>query len=103
MVASPLARLATRTLVTGVVAGAACVAYGAGYEVRAFRLRRVTVPVLAPGARPLRVLQVSDLHITPGQDGPRAIGAVMKIVQPQVAGRADGGRVAQLARDALGS
>ncbi len=38
-----------------------------------------------------------------GQDGPRAIGAVMKIVQPQVAGRADGGRVAQLVRDALAS
>ena len=38
-----------------------------------------------------------------GQDGPRAIGAVMKIVQPQVAGRADGSRVAQLVRDALGS
>ena len=36
-----------------------------------------------------------------GQDGPRAIGAVMKIVQPQVTGRADGGRVAQLVRAAL--
>src|SRR3954462_8308111 len=72
MVASAFARLATRTLVTGVVAGAACVVYGAGYEVRDFRLRRVTVPALAPGQRPLRLLQVSDLHITPGQDAKRA-------------------------------
>lgn len=47
--------------------GAGCVAYGAGYEVRAFTLRRVTVPVLPAGQRPLRVLQVSDLHMTPGQ------------------------------------
>ncbi|MFD4696705.1 GatB/YqeY domain-containing protein, partial [Streptomyces niveus] len=29
-----------------------------------------------------------------GAEGPRAMGAVMKIVGPQVAGRADGGRVA---------
>ncbi|KQX45562.1 MULTISPECIES: GatB/YqeY domain-containing protein [unclassified Streptomyces] len=29
-----------------------------------------------------------------GAEGPRAMGAVMKIVNPQVAGRADGGRVA---------
>ncbi|MER5744301.1 GatB/YqeY domain-containing protein [Streptomyces sp. NPDC059913] len=29
-----------------------------------------------------------------GAEGPRAMGAVMKIVNPKVAGRADGGRVA---------
>ncbi|MEV4871603.1 GatB/YqeY domain-containing protein [Streptomyces syringium] len=29
-----------------------------------------------------------------GAEGPRAMGAVMKIVNPQVAGRAEGGRVA---------
>jgi predicted MPP superfamily phosphohydrolase len=29
------------------------------------------VPVLAPGARPLRVLHVSDLHLTPGQKAKR--------------------------------
>ncbi len=46
---------------------AAAVGYGAGYEVRAFRLRRATVPVLAAGAGPLRVLQISDLHLTPWQ------------------------------------
>jgi uncharacterized protein YqeY len=45
---------------------------------------------------------VADVRAS-GQDGPRAIGAVMKIVQPQVGGRADGSRVAQLVREALGS
>ena len=47
--------------------GAACVTWAAAYEVRAFRLRRFEVPVLAPGQRPLRVLQVSDLHLVPSQ------------------------------------
>lgn len=41
--------------------------YAAGYEVRAFRLRRVDIPVLPPGTRPLQVLHLSDLHLTPGQ------------------------------------
>ncbi|MDG4856737.1 metallophosphoesterase [Streptomyces sp. T-3] len=48
-------------------AGAAGVVYAAGIEVRAFRLRRITVPVLPPGMRPLRVLQVSDIHMVSGQ------------------------------------
>jgi predicted MPP superfamily phosphohydrolase len=48
-------------------ATAAGLAYAGGYEVRAFRLRRVTVPVLPAGARPLRVLHITDLHFTPNQ------------------------------------
>ncbi|MEW2159150.1 metallophosphoesterase [Streptomyces sp. NPDC007189] len=48
-------------------AGAAGLAYAAGFEVRSFRLRRVTVPVLPPGMQPLRVLQVSDIHMVSGQ------------------------------------
>ncbi|WP_031510951.1 metallophosphoesterase [Streptomyces megasporus] len=47
--------------------GAACVAYSAGIEARSFRLRRVSVPVLPHGMRPLRVLQVSDIHMVGGQ------------------------------------
>lgn len=45
--------------------GAGCLAYAGLYEVNAFRLRRVAVPVLPPGARPIRVLHVSDVHMTP--------------------------------------
>ncbi|MGI5456621.1 metallophosphoesterase [Streptomyces sp. CA-249302] len=48
-------------------AGAAGVAYAAGFEARSFRLRRVTVPVLPRGMRPLRLLQVSDIHMVGGQ------------------------------------
>jgi len=60
---SPLVRL----LGLGVLAGAAGVGYAAGIEVRRFTLRRVDVPVLPPGSRPLRVLHLSDLHLTPHQ------------------------------------
>jgi len=38
-----------------------------------------------------------------GAVGPRAMGAVMKLVQPRVAGRADGARVAAEVRRALGA
>jgi uncharacterized protein YqeY len=38
-----------------------------------------------------------------GESGPKAIGAVMKIVTPQVAGRAEGGRVAAEVRRQLGT
>ncbi len=50
----------------GVGLGAALTAYAA-VEARSFVLRRLEVPVLPPGARPLRVLHLSDLHLTPGQ------------------------------------
>jgi predicted MPP superfamily phosphohydrolase len=53
------------------VAGAACVAYAAGFEARSFRLRRVDIPVLPPGMRPIRVLQVSDIHMVSGQQKKR--------------------------------
>jgi uncharacterized protein len=45
--------------------GASCLAYAGLYEIDAFRLRRVDVPVLPAGRRPLRVLHLSDLHLTP--------------------------------------
>lgn len=38
-----------------------------------------------------------------GAEGPRAMGVVMKALQPQVAGRADGGRVAAEVRAQLGT
>ncbi|MET9291674.1 GatB/YqeY domain-containing protein [Streptomyces sp. NPDC003077] len=36
-----------------------------------------------------------------GAEGPRAMGAVMKIVNPKIAGRADGGRVAAAVKKQL--
>lgn len=49
---------------------AAVTAAGLAYahlETKLFTVRHVTVPVLPPGERDLRVLHVSDLHLTPTQ------------------------------------
>jgi len=56
----------TRAAGLGALAGAALTAYAAS-EARAYTLRRVDVMTLPPGMRPLRVLHLSDLHLTPGQ------------------------------------
>lgn len=48
------------------LAGAAGLGY-ATVEARQYTLRRVTVPLLPRGQRPLRVLHLSDLHLTPSQ------------------------------------
>jgi predicted MPP superfamily phosphohydrolase len=55
-----------RPLLWSVAAATAGLAY-ASVEARAFTLRQATVPVLAPGSAPLRVLHLSDTHMTPGQ------------------------------------
>lgn len=49
------------------MAGAATFAYASLIERNLFTLRRFDVPILAPDAEPLRILAVSDLHLTPGQ------------------------------------
>lgn len=74
----------TRTIVgwgAGVAAaGAATLGYASLVERNLFTLRRYEVPVLAPDAEPLRVLHVSDLHMTPGrrrlQDWVRALAGL---------------------------
>ena len=63
MATTPVARLVG----AGLVAGLAGVGYAAGVEVRSFTVRRFDVPVLPPGSRPVRILHLSDLHLTPHQ------------------------------------
>ena len=62
----------SRTAVTalGAVAavGAAAFAWGALVERNRFTIRHEAVPVLDPGARPLTVLHLSDLHMAPWQE-----------------------------------
>ncbi len=48
-------------------AGLAAFAWGSLVERRLFTLREVTVPVLAPGSDPIKVLHLSDLHMAPWQ------------------------------------
>ncbi len=63
----PLLRRIGQVAGIGTLAGMGTLAYSAGIEVRNFVVRRVQVPVLPPGHRPLRVLHISDLHLTPSQ------------------------------------
>ena len=58
--------LLRRLSLAGSLAGTALTAYALA-EARAYTLRRVTVPVLPPGSPDLRVLHLSDIHLTPGQ------------------------------------
>jgi len=55
-------------VLTGVVGlGGAGIGYASLVERNLFTLRRFEVPVLDAGARPLRILQLSDLHMTARQ------------------------------------
>jgi uncharacterized protein len=53
-------------LLSGLLLGAAALAY-ARWEASSYRLRRTSVPTLALGQPDLRVLHLSDLHMTPAR------------------------------------
>jgi predicted MPP superfamily phosphohydrolase len=74
------ARLALGATTTG----AATLAYAAGIERRHWTLRQSTLPVLTAGARPLRVLHVSDLHLTPRQHSKRRWVAQLAELEPDL-------------------
>ncbi len=65
------------------LAGAACVAYGFA-EARSFRVRRVSVPVLPAGSPSLRVLHVSDAHLTVGQRAKRQFISALAGLEPDL-------------------
>ena len=77
-------QLPLATLGGGTVLGAAALTWAAGYEVRAFTLRRVQVPVLAAGQRPLRVLHLSDLHLVPNQRRKRSWVRALAGLEPDL-------------------
>jgi len=57
----------TRTGAAALASAAAGLGYAAVVERNAFVLRETTMPVLPPGSTALRVLHISDLHMTPNQ------------------------------------
>jgi uncharacterized protein len=59
-------RLRTLIPVTAIL-GAAAVGYAAVVERNWFALRQHEVPILPAGSAPLRVLHISDMHLTPGR------------------------------------
>jgi uncharacterized protein len=79
-----LARGLTRVAATGVAAGALGLGYASVVERHWFTLRHATLPVLAPGSRPLRVLHVSDLHLRPGQRTEEGFVAGLAELEPDL-------------------
>jgi predicted MPP superfamily phosphohydrolase len=59
--------LVTKTVLGTAAAGVGVLGWASLIERNAFALRRVTVPVLPPGAASLRVLHLTDLHLVPRQ------------------------------------
>ena len=80
MTLPPSARLLTATA----AAGGAALAWGTLVEPRLFTLRRYTLPVLAAGSRPLRVLQLSDIHMVPGQAAKQEWIASLAALEPDL-------------------
>ncbi len=68
----------------GALAGVLGVGYAAGIEVRNFTVRHVRVPVLPAGSDPIKVLHVSDLHLTPAQARKRSWIASLAALEPDL-------------------
>lgn len=75
---------ATRLLGAAALAAAATFGWGAGVELRTFRLRRVRVPVLPTGTPDLRVLHLADLHLLPRQQRKRDFVGTLDRLDPHL-------------------
>lgn len=53
--------------VASIALAAAAAVYAVAIERRAYRVRTELMPVLSPGAEPVRILHLSDLHLAPWQ------------------------------------
>src|SRR6202007_1376432 len=60
-------RAPLRALTVAAAAGGAALGYGSVLDRSWFALRRAEVPVWPAGAEPVRVLHLSDIHLTPGR------------------------------------
>ncbi|HEY2041690.1 MAG TPA: metallophosphoesterase [Jatrophihabitans sp.] len=76
--------VAFRTTAALGVLGASVAAYGALIERNLFTLRRFAVPVLDPGSPALRVLHLSDLHLTAVQHRKQAWISDLARLQPDL-------------------
>jgi uncharacterized protein len=56
-----------QALIATAAAGVGIFGYAAVIERNWFALRRYDIPLLPAGARPLRILHISDAHLTPGR------------------------------------
>src|SRR5690625_745953 len=66
------------------VAAAGIAGYAVGIERTAFTVRHVEVPTLPPGSSPVRVLHLSDAHMTPRQHRKQAWISSLAALQPDL-------------------
>jgi predicted MPP superfamily phosphohydrolase len=64
-----LSSAVARAIAAVVATGAAAGVWGTLIERRLYMLRRANLAVLPPGAKPLTVLHISDIHMAPWQSG----------------------------------
>ncbi|MDH6181847.1 putative MPP superfamily phosphohydrolase [Microbacteriaceae bacterium SG_E_30_P1] len=84
MTASPV-RVAGAALGVAAAAGAAAFVWGVAVERNRFTVRHETLPVLAPGARPITVLHLADLHMAPWQTNKQEwVASLRAIVEPDL-------------------
>lgn len=67
MAASPALRRSIAAASAAAGSTALAIGYAVVVERNAFVVRQATLPMLAPGSSPLRVLHISDIHMVPGQ------------------------------------
>jgi uncharacterized protein len=77
------ARFLGRTAAAGVAVGAGTAAYSL-WEARQYTLRAVEVEALPPGASPLRVLHLSDIHLVPTQTRKLAWLSGLALLRPDL-------------------
>lgn len=77
-------RRGPRALAAAGVIGAAAAVWGVGIERYLFTLRRAELAVLPPGATPLKVLHISDVHMAPWQRRKQAWIASLASLRPDL-------------------
>ncbi|HEX8934843.1 MAG TPA: metallophosphoesterase [Pseudonocardiaceae bacterium] len=73
-----------RAVVSAAALAVAGSTYAAGVEARRWTLRQATLPVLPDWAPPVRILHISDLHMTPGQRSKQRWVASLADLQPDL-------------------
>ena len=81
---SNLLRNARNVALATTALGTVTLAYAAGFERRHWTLRKATLPVLAQGARPVKILHISDLHMMPGQQSKQRWVAALDELEPDL-------------------
>ncbi|HRV69798.1 MAG TPA: metallophosphoesterase [Marmoricola sp.] len=84
MSTSSIARRVAKVAGLGAAVGVGTLAYSAGWELRNFVVRRATIAALPPGAQPIKVLHVTDLHLVPRQGRKRSWLASLASLEPDL-------------------